>query len=252
MKILQAIPVLLVLFLYAQLASAEPPADPLRSSQWPQMHKLFLADGPVLFDDNVKVIAPIAAENALEVPVMIDASGINDVSKILVFADYNPIPKVLEYYPESAQAQIGFRFKIQQSSPIRAAVLDKQGFWHVNGVWIEAAGGGCTLPSVGSGNEDWISRLGEVKGKVWQKQDRQRLKFSVMHPMDTGLANGIPVFYLETIQIKDAAGHLIAQLLPFEPISENPVFTLDLNHQGPVNISGRDNNGNRFWADLTP
>ena len=222
------------LLLWANVAAAQtsnaPPDDPLSSVQWQTMHKLFLADHPVVFDDRVRVIAPDSAEDSLAVPVFVDASGLPNadaIEKIVVFADFNPIPKVLEFYPKKTAPKIGFRFKIQQASPIRAAVLDREGTWYVGGTWIDAAGGGCTLPSIGSGDEQWSSRLGELHARLWPgdtSRDSQRLKFSVVHPMDTGLAAGIPAFYVETITLKDVTGQELATLHPFEPVSENPVF----------------------------
>ena len=245
---------LLNLLLSSDVLSQTAPSldDPLNSSQWETMHAAFLRDHPVVFDERIEVIAPRSAENSLAVPVMIDASAIENVRKIIVFADFNPIPKVLEFYPKQAAARIGFRFKIQQASPLRAAALDSENIWHVNGVWIDAAGGGCTLPSVGSGSEEWYSRLGEVNARSWPREHGSRVRFGVMHPMDTGLADSIPAFYIDTIELKDAAGQDVATLLTFEPISENPVFSLDIPSATPVLLSGRDNNGNRFQAEITP
>jgi sulfur-oxidizing protein SoxY len=39
----------------------------------------------------------------------------------------------------------------------------------------------------------------------------------------------------------------------FEPVSENPVFTLNRGaNDGAVEASGRDNNGNAFVARIAP
>ena len=89
-------------------------------------------------------------------------------------------------------------------------------------------------------------------GRLWWRDNSyHRLRFSVIHPMDTGLAAGIPVFYLEDIELKDQEGPL-ALIRPFEPISENPVFTLNVPNEGQVLVSGRDNNGNRIQAAVPP
>ena len=43
----------------------------------------------------------------------------------------------------------------------------------------------------------------------------------------------------------------LMRVQPFEPVSENPVFTLNRNAaDGPVETSGRDNNGNLFKARI--
>ncbi len=229
------------------------PDDPLRSSQWETMYKLYLKGSPVVFDQRVKVLAPKAAENSLEVPVIVDVKALDGVQEVLVFADYNPLPKVLEFIPRGAEPRIGFRIKLQQSSPIRAAARASDGVWHVGGIWVDAAGGGCTLPSVGSASPQWESRLGEIDARLWVREDgSRRLRFSVMHPMDTGLAPGVPAFYAESIELTDDNGELLASIKPYEPVSENPIFALDLPGKTPIIVSGRDNNGNRFNAEIAP
>lgn len=225
------------------------PSDPLGSVQWETMYSLYLSEHPVVFDQTVVVTAPESAEDSLAVPVMIDASALENVERIVVFADLNPLPKILEYHPGTAYARLGFRFKVQQATPIRAAALTTDGVWHVGHTWLEAAGGGCTLPSLGSGAPEWESRLGEVRARTWATDGRTRLKFSVIHPMDTGLAPGIPVFHIESISIADGTREL-ARIDTYEPVSENPLFALDLPNQGPFRVSGVDNNGNRFTVDV--
>jgi sulfur-oxidizing protein SoxY len=42
-------------------------------------------------------------------------------------------------------------------------------------------------------------------------------------------------------------------LYPFEPVSENPLFSFDFDKKpvGPISLVGRDNNGNRIDAKVT-
>lgn len=228
--------------------------DPLGSVQWQAMVKLYLSEGVIEFDDRVKVLAPPEAENSLLVPVLVDATALGDVEEVTVFADFNPLPLVLRFYPEKALPVIGFDLKVQQATPVRAAARTKDGVWHVGSALVDAAGGGCTVPSVASGEVSWSSRLGEVTGALYREPEPgglfQRLRFKVMHPMDTGLAPTIPVFHITQVQVKDAEGDLLARVEPYEPVSENPVFTLEVPQSKEVAISGRDNNGNRFDAVL--
>lgn len=230
-------------------AADGPPPDPLGSVQWTHMAKVLLSGHPIVFDERVRVLAPKAAENAREVPVMVEAEAIDGVRRMLVFADLNPLPKIVEFEPrEGARALLAFRFKVQQSTPIHAAVLAADGVWHVGGVLLEAAGGGCTLPSLASGEEAWVAHLGEVSGGLWPRPRGERLRFRVIHPMDTGLAPGVPVFHITEIRVSDETGRELALIRPFEPVSENPLFSLDLAISGAVRVEGRDNNGNRFAA----
>lgn len=226
--------------------------DPMRSVQWDTMQRRILDGRPFVFDPRVKVLAPTSAEDSMAVPVFVDASEVEGVSEILVFADLNPIPEILRYIPVQAAPRLGFRFKVQQATPIRAAALSEDGVWHVGQIWLEAAGGGCTLPSLASGSSDWESHLGEVSGRIWRHEQSTRLRFTVVHPMDTGLAPGIPRFHLEEFDIRTDDGVTLARLETFEPVSENPVFSLDLKPAvSAVRVGGRDNSGNRFDARVS-
>lgn len=234
------------------VAAADLPADPLESPLWDIMVAThFPEDARIVFDERVSVIAPDYAIDSLATPVLVEAPELEGVEEILVFADLNPITKILEYYPKQAAPTIAFRFKIQQATPVRAAMRTADGVWHVGGKWINAEGGGCTAPSIASGSPAWVTRLGEVSARLWPRgPSKQRLRLRVIHPMDTGLAAGIPVFHITDMRITSADGDLLAKIKPYEPVSENPVLTVDLEHRGAVEISGRDNNGNRFSATV--
>lgn len=73
-----------------------------------------------------------------------------------------------------------------------------------------------------------------------------------MHPMDTGLAAGIPVFHIESLRVLDAKGQELALLKTYEPLSENPVLSFELKNRGPVRIEGRDIQGNLIEARVGP
>lgn len=233
------------------LADNKLPDDPLRSPVWAFMAKRYLGDAPVVIDDRVRVIMPASAEDPLAVPVEISADGLEGVEQVLVYADLNPLPKILEYFPKRARPNLQFRFKVEQSTPVRAAMKTRDGVWHLGGAWLSAAGGGCTAPSMGTGSGLWHEQLGEVSGRIWpQSNGSERLRIRVMHPMDTGLAPGIPVFHIETLTLRDAKGTELAVLKPYEPVSENPMLSFDLQSQGSVVISGRDIQGNLIKATV--
>lgn len=228
--------------------------DPLKSPRWNDMRKLYFEGKQVAFDERVKVVAPKLAEDSMNVPVAVDAKALNDVEEILVFADFNPILKVLQYYPQQAQPYIAFRLKLEQSSPVRAAVRTRDGVWHVGGTWVEAAGGGCTAPSAGRASGSWSTYLNQVHGRLFERREGGRVRVKVMHPMDTGLAPGIPAFYIERLSLADERGDEFARLLAFEPVSENPVFTFDFPSASRLPdklfLTGADNNGNKINAGI--
>ena len=228
-------------------------SDPLRSPLWEGMQYRFFQGQKVVFDDRVKVRLPAAAEDSRSVPVEVVVEDFGPVERILLFADLNPIPKILQFHPGKAKPKLAFRFKVEQSTPVRAAVLDDKGVWHVGGAWISAAGGGCSMPSYAASSPLWQERIGEVSARQWSRvEGDSRLRFRVIHPMDTGLASGIPLFHLEDVNILTADGELLARLELFEPVAENPVISLDLDHAGPVRIEGRDTQGNAVSAMVAP
>jgi len=129
------------------------PADPFGSVMWKNMANRFFPDGPVVFDERVRVIAPASAEDQFHVPVTVDASALNDVVQIVAVADLNPIPHILTVRPEQAVSFVGFRVKLQQSTPIHVGVQTADGVWHIGGAYVDAAGGGCTAPAAMHGTE---------------------------------------------------------------------------------------------------
>jgi sulfur-oxidizing protein SoxY len=232
------------------LASADDQSDPLGSPRWLDIRQeLGLAQ--LVFDRRVEVLAPAVAEDPLNVPVSIRIADLPDVQKILVIADLNPILKVLEFEPLKSAPRLSFRMKLQQGSPVRALALTSDGVWHAGGTWIETSGGGCTAPSLGRSAGNWAETLGRVESRRFPQSTGQRLKLRVMHPMDTGLAPGIPAFHLEQLALRDASGADWARLTTYEPISENPVFSVDfVQTPPPLRLLGRDNNGNRVDSEL--
>src|SRR5574343_1316672 len=233
----------------AEAASLAETGDPLASARWADMEKAFLAGAPVVFDPRVKVVAPSVAENPMQVPVTVDASGLPGVLEVVVFADFNPIVQILRFFPEGAPAYLGFRVKLQQSSPVRAAVRTADGVWHVGGTWVNTVGGGCTAPSAASASPEWQKRLNEVSARQWSEgPNAGRIRLRIVHPMDTGLIAGTPAFHLEEINLTDSTGRRLMRLQTYEPVAENPVFTVQREGAGAVEISGRDNNGNLLRA----
>lgn len=235
-------------------ALAAAPDDPLRSPAWSYISQRYFASAPLRFDPEVRVMLPDAAEDPLSVPVHVDARGLREVREILVFAELNPITTILRYEPSAqAEASIGFRFKVQQATPVRAAVRTADGVWHLGGAWIDAAGGGCTTPSLASGSGLWKDHLGEVSGRLWHREGgSSRLRLRIVHPIDTGLAGGIPAFYIERLELQNETGERLASLQTFEPIAENPMFSFDLRDVGSVRVEARDTQANRISARIAP
>lgn len=245
---------LILLFFSIPCLAVDSQKDPFDSVQWADMSAAFLRGKPVVFDTKVRVMAPNVAENPMMVPLTIDATDLKDVKEVIVFADFNPIPLIARYFPLQAKANLSLRFKIQQSSPVRAAVLTADGVWHIGGAWIDSAGGGCTVASTGRLSGDWADTLGDIRGKRWLLKTRNRIRLRISHPMDTGLVAGIPAFYIERLSFFNDQSEPLAMIELFEPVNENPVLSFDFNDDSlssNIFMTGGDNNGNEFEAEFS-
>lgn len=246
---------LLVHFCGPQAMARELPADPLQSVMWESMAERFMPDGDIVFDERVIVMAPLSAENQFHVPVTVDASQLDDVTDIIAVADLNPIPLVMNMRPKRSLSYIGFRLKLQQTSPIHVGVRTADGVWHVGYAIVDAAGGGCTAPAAAHGNSNWMKTLGQTRALASRTDiSSARMTLRMRHPMDTGLATGIPAFYMNELVVKTEAGELVAEIDLFEPVSENPTVTLRPRVGAEAEtllVSTRDTEGNVFDFPIT-
>ena len=229
-------------------------ADPLNSGNWEWVRDFLFDDAETVFDDRVVVKAPRHAEDNMNVPFVVDARALGDVRKIVVFADSNPILRVLSMEPVKAEPFIASSLKMQQGGPVRAAALMSDGVWHVGGVFVDAAGGGCTEPASVHAQDDWMEHLGEMQARTWLQDDgTQRATIRAYHPMDTGLADGIPAFFIERMDVKTADGELLAHIEPAEPVAQHPSMTVLVRPEAGTDhllIDGRDTEANLLQGQI--
>jgi sulfur-oxidizing protein SoxY len=239
---------------------AADPADPYQSLPWIDMRREYLgAVARTVFDERVTVVGPGFAEDPMNVPISVAAPALQGVERIVVMVDRNPIRRVLELQPLGALPNVSFRFKLEQASPVRAAVLTHDGLWHIGSTWVDSSGGGCTVSGATRKDGSWSQTLGTVSGRMFDASPMPgaldsgaRLRLRIMHPMDTGLVNGIPAFHLTRFAVRDGQGTELLRIQTYEPVSENPVFSFDfaVRPPAPLRISGVDNNGNRIDSKI--
>ncbi|TFW44905.1 quinoprotein dehydrogenase-associated SoxYZ-like carrier [Pseudomonas fluorescens] len=241
-----------ILACWLPLAAHAVEVDPVPSVMWAFYHKQFLADAPFVFDERVKLLAPPFAEDARQVPLEIDARAFNgEVVKILAWAELNPLPKIVEFEPKAGVLPwLAIRIRIEQATPLRAAVLTTDGLWHVGSTLIDAAGGGCTAPSVVRSQPGWEAHIGEVLGGRYPRGEFSRVRVQVAHPMDNGMVSGIPEFFLNHAQLRGRDDQVLAELELFPAVSENPNLAFDIDAPGPTRLVLRDNSGNEFDAAI--
>lgn len=233
------------------------PGDPYQSLPFVDMRKAYLGTQPLDFDTRVQVQGPAFAEDPMSVPISVRVDpALGTIEKLVVLVDRNPIRRVLEYWPVQTLPALSLRFKLEQASPVRAAVLTKAGRWVVGSTFVDSSGGGCTVPGTTRKDGSWTQTLGDVSGRLFSRapgnSGASRLRLQVMHPMDTGLVAGVPAFYLNRLSLRDAQGRELAHMQAYEPVSENPVFSFDFVQppEGGVRVVGTDNNGNRIASEL--
>ncbi|MBS7663112.1 quinoprotein dehydrogenase-associated SoxYZ-like carrier [Pseudomonas lalucatii] len=226
--------------------------DPVTSVMWDYHHQRLLDGAPFVFDERVRVLAPPFAEDARQVPIQVDASALGEqVVRMLAWAELNPIPRIFDFQPgERVLPRLAIRIRVEQATPIRVAVLTRAGLWHVGSTQVDAAGGGCTAPSVVRAQPGWQERQGQVHGRRFALGAASRLRLQVVHPMDNGLVDGIPEFFLDQAELRDAAGRVLARLELFPAVSENPTLGLEVQGREETRLWLRDNNGNEFAAAL--
>lgn len=242
----------MALLLACGSAAAAPPPDPLNSPMWEYLAKSLLgADARIAFDSRVKVVFPEIAENQRVFPVAVDARGIEGVRRILIFADLNPIQQAIDYRSEHAAAFIETRIKLDQRTPVRGAVQLADGRWLVSGGWVDAAGGGCSMPPVSRVKGDWAQHLGEVRARAWAQPDgTATLRMSFRHPMDTGLVENISSYFLDEIVLTDSSGARVGTVALQASVAEDPVITLlpQVPAGGTVTVAAQDTGGVRYRA----
>lgn len=229
-----------------------PGADPVPSVMWAFYHKQLLGEAAFVFDDRVKLLAPPFAEDARQVPLEIDARAFTgEVVRILAWAELNPLPRIVDFEPgERVLPWLSIRIRIEQATPLRAAVLTRDGLWHVGSTLIDAAGGGCTAPSVVRTQPGWEEHIGEVLGGRYPRGEASRLRLQISHPMDNGLVSGVPEFFLNHAELRDQNDQRLASLELFPAVSENPNLGFDIQGPGQTRLLLRDNSGNQFEARL--
>lgn len=119
----------------SQALASEPRAsqDPVPSVMWDFYHKQLLDQEAFVFDERVKLLAPPFAEDARQVPLEIDARAFTgEVVRIIAWAELNPLPRIVDFQPgERVLPWLSLRIRIEQATPLRAAVLTRDGLWHV-------------------------------------------------------------------------------------------------------------------------
>lgn len=184
----------------------------LSDENWPMVKERFFNQRPVTSTHLIKVIAPLGAENAAQVPVTLQVSNQQQdpIKSIYLFVDANPIPMVAHYqFPLSFNTlALSTRIRMENDSHIRAIAETEQGEL-LMATTIVNAGGGCA----GAVAEDEAivrENAGKVKFQLnppYKLNETASATLQIKHPMYTGLQTDTktkrlkPAFYMQYVDI---------------------------------------------------
>ena len=227
-------------------------SNPIPSPTFDDILKDIIKNDKYIFDDeNIEIKVPSFADNPIQVPIFVNAKKIKDAKRMILFADLNPIPKIIDMDLKAIYPLISLNIKVAQETPLRALILDENSVWHIGSNNIKSFGGGCSVASVTSSDTDFGKLLGKIKSEVFEvEKDTYRIKSSIFHPMETGLIFGNPEFYINKIVLKDGV-NILSTMELFSAISENPrfIFETKIKSQNYI-IEFSDVDGNVFTSDI--
>ena len=223
--------------------------NPISTPTFDEILKTIIDNKEYIFDDkNITIEVPNFADNPIQVPILVDAKKIKNAKQMILFADLNPIPIIVDMNLKELLPLISLNIKVAQETPIRALVLDDENIWHIGSANIKSFGGGCSVASVSSSQTDFAKLLGKTKIDIFGNDGIIRIKSSIFHPMETGLIFGNSAFYINKIVLK-ADDKNISEIKTYSAISENPRFIFETKTKAQnYKIEFFDIDGNQFSA----
>ena len=232
--------------------------DPENSEIWPELSRVFLGEKSLIhFENKVRIIMQDHIEEPHEVPLIVKLpKNLHNFKEFILLIENNPIQQVIRITPHRPIESIGMNVRLEDDSPVRAAIKDTNGIWHVGSKMVFVSSpGGCSSPACDPVTE--ICDPGEI-GKLALKQyDREagagRLKIKIIHPMDTGFVSSpegemIPEYFIDSIFVDDIDGP-IAELETYAALSADPVILIDLPEQGQsIRVKVQDSHGLEFFS----
>tara|TARA_B100000686_G_scaffold54455_1_gene58667 strand:+ start:12746 stop:13636 length:891 start_codon:yes stop_codon:yes gene_type:complete len=235
--------------------------DPQNSLIWSDLKISLLGkNSNVTFVEDIRVIMQDHIEEPHEVPLIVKLpKRLHNFTKFILIIENNPIQQVIELNPFKQIEALGMNVRLEDDSPVRAAVLDENGIWNVGSKMVFVASpGGCSSPSCDPAVE--VCKQGEI-GKIAVKQygregKAERIKLKITHPMETGFVINvdgeiIPEYYINRIHVDDINGP-IADIATYAALSSDPVILLDLPEKGQsIRVHVKDSHGLEFFSHNT-
>lgn len=247
--------------LAAAIVAAVPAAEAAEEGSWPAVREAVFGQRELL--DGAAILAleaPQRAADAAVVPVTIKALGPQTgerwIKSIWLVVDENPAPVagVFHLTPESGDASIATRVRVDAYTTMHAVAETSDGRLYVVERFVKAAGG-CSAPALKDA-EMAVARRGQMKLKPLTPVRPGQLataQLLVSHPnysgmqMDQVSRNWIPPDYVRTIKIA-YAGKPVLEVEADISISEDPSISFSFLPQqtGAVEVAVEDSEGRTF------
>ncbi len=166
-------------------------------TQWNKLlKKQYFSEQPIQESNEIiEIDAPYRAEDPALVPIRI-ISKIKQtkdryIKKITVFVDKNPFPLVGEFgfTPDTGQADLAMRVRVNSYSYIRAIAEMNNGKLYMSKKFVKASGG-CSAP-IGADLDAAMKRIGKAKFKLSkgrrEKGEPMQSQLLISHPNITGM-----------------------------------------------------------------
>jgi sulfur-oxidizing protein SoxY len=232
-------------------------------TRWQNISQVLFPGVTIAEDSNtITLVTANRAEDAAIVPVDIHTRFPQTtqyyVTDIWLVIDQNPSPVAAHFMftPQSAQADIETRVRINEYTLIRAIARTSDGRYHQDMKFIKASGG-CSAPATKDAEVQGlgrikISRLDSLLGRPGLLQTQIR------HPNDSGLAfdqisrNYIPAHYVRHMKVSHDDQVIMTADLDIS-ISENPEFRfyVDSAFVGNVVVTFTDDT-EQVWSARSP
>lgn len=247
--------------LAAVILAAAPASHAAEEGSWPAVREAVFGQRELLDGTAVLAIeAPPRAADAAVVPVTIKALGRQTdgrwIKTLWLIVDQNPAPVagVFHLTPDSGDATIATRVRVNEYTSMHAVAETSDGVLHVVERFVKAAGG-CSAPAL-KDKEAAMARLGQMRLRPMTAVQPGQLataQLLVSHPNYSGLQmdqvsrNWIPPDYVRSIKVTHA-GRPILEVEGDIALSEDPSITFSFlpRPQGSIDVAVEDSEGRKF------
>ncbi|HET6467193.1 MAG TPA: quinoprotein dehydrogenase-associated SoxYZ-like carrier [Geminicoccaceae bacterium] len=233
---------------------------------WPAIRAYLFADREI--NDGAGVLAleaPKRAHDAAVVPVTIQAlmpqTPERYIRTVHLIVDVNPAPiaGVFRFYPETGDATLATRLRVNAYTPVRAIAETSDGQLYMVERFVKASGG-CSAPAM-KDHEQAMARLGQMKLKQtapFVPGVPNQAQLLISHPNYTGLQidqlsrHWIPPDYINRIEVRYGDRPVLTVEGDIS-LSEDPSLTFSFvpDQPGALRVSVEDTKGRHFEEDFT-